>query len=329
MINIVGLGATDYRDLTLKAIEVIENNKKNFIRTEKHKTVEYFKKKNIEYISFDYLYDKEDSFDDVYLKIVEKLLEEEKIHGEINYFVPGNPHVAERSVKELQKRSKNLNIVSGMSFIEPVLAAVKRDVVEGLIFLDEDFKEMDINLDKDVLITQVYNKRVASDVSLKLQEIYEEDDKCFVIIDAGMDTEIVKRVRIYEIPRVEEINHRTAIYIPRTERYDFNRLYEEIKKFSKNFYYEEEINKVKYNLEKLIKNMNEDNDQVVSEIFLQLLLLVSVAENEGYYNLNEISSKILMKIMENSDYFNKSVEKYWELGYNCNSLSDRACFEKI
>lgn len=293
MINIVGLGATDYRDLTLAALEIINNKKKNFIRTEKHKTVEYFKENNIDYTSFDYLYESKSSFDEVYLDIVDKLLEEENISGEINYFVPGNPHVAEKSVKELVNRSSNVNIISGMSFIEPVLAAVKRDVVEGLIFLDEDFKETDISLDKDILITQVYNKRVASDVSIKLQEIYEEEDICFVIIDAGMESEIIREVKIYEIPRIAEINHRTAIYIPRTNRSDFNKLYEKLKETSKDYYYEDEIKNTKENLEKLIKKMTTEDDEVVIDIFSKILLLIATAENEGYYNLREVSSEIL------------------------------------
>ena len=60
MINVVGLGATDENDLTYKALKIINNGKKNFLRTDKLDAVNYFKDNNISYSSFDCVYEEDE-----------------------------------------------------------------------------------------------------------------------------------------------------------------------------------------------------------------------------------------------------------------------------
>ena len=100
-IFVVGLGPGNINDLTLGAIMRMESGKPNYLRTERHPSVEYMKEKEIEYMAFDSIYDSEESFEKVYEQIVSKLLAAVKIKGEINYFVPGNPMVAENTVRML------------------------------------------------------------------------------------------------------------------------------------------------------------------------------------------------------------------------------------
>ena len=98
---IVGLGPGSIDSLTLGAINRIHSGKPHFLRTLKHPSVEYFDDNNILFKSFDDIYDTKDSFDEVYNTIVSELIKEVKKHGEINYYVPGNPMVAEKTVQLL------------------------------------------------------------------------------------------------------------------------------------------------------------------------------------------------------------------------------------
>ena len=66
MINVVGLGSTSAKDLTLEAVKIMKNGNKNFLRTERHDSLSFFEEKKINYESFDYLYDEMESFDEVY-----------------------------------------------------------------------------------------------------------------------------------------------------------------------------------------------------------------------------------------------------------------------
>lgn len=298
MINIVGLGATDKKDLTLEAVRIIKNGNRNFLRTEKHEAVQYFKDNDIEFVAFDYLYDSKDSFEKVYESIVDNLCNYEK-NEDINYFVPGTPLVAEKTVTMLIDRGIDVNIVNGISFIEPVLAAVGRDAVNGLIFLDSDASKNDFVPDKDVLITQVYNNRIASDLSLNLQEVYDPTDKAFVITDAGLSTEEVHNVKIFEIPRLECYNHQSCVYIPKSNVKGLNNVLDEIEKSidSFNVNFDEDLyEKFKEDITNLAQNINSRSEKEIEEIFIKSLYFLKLKESEGYINFEKTIDEIYKKL---------------------------------
>lgn len=298
MINIVGLGATDERDLTLEAVSVINNGNRNFLRTNRHAAVKYFIDNDIEFISFDYLYDNEDSFEKVYEKIVDNLLNYEK-NEDINYFVPGTPLVAEKTVTMLIDRGFDINIVNGISFIEPVLASVGRDAVNGLIFLDSDASKNDFVTDKDILVTQVYNERIASDLSIKLQEVYDPMDEAFVITDAGLFTEEVHKVKIFEISRLKCYNHQSCVYIPKSNVKGINNVFDKIESDieDKNLFADEDLyEKFRDSIINSAKNINEDSEDEIEDIFIKSLYLLKLKEYEGYINFGKSIDEIYKKL---------------------------------
>ena len=168
-IYIIGLGPGSINDLTLEAVSEIESGRKNFLRTEKHPTVEYLKSKSIDYKSFDHIYEESENFEEVYKTIADKLEEELKESRDINYLVPGNPLVAESTVKILLERELDIKIISGLSFIESVLELVQKDPIDGLQILDGlVFNINDININMDTIITQVHNEFILSEIKLIL-----------------------------------------------------------------------------------------------------------------------------------------------------------------
>lgn len=297
MINVVGLGSTSAKDLTLEAVKIMKNGNKNFLRTERHDSLSFFEENKINYESFDYLYDEMESFDEVYNKIVEILIEKSK-DQDINYFVPGTPLVAEKTVKFLIEREVEINIVNGISFIEPVLAAVGRDAVDGLLFLDSDADKFDFDTRRDTLITQVYNKRIASDLSLLLQEVYDEEDLAYVITNAGLPEEILREVKIYELPRLDDYNHQSCVYIPRSCGKNFNMILNKISSIinEKDIYLDEE------NFESLKKEILEKSKEVSmdyeeeKDILSLLFFLILLKDKDGLIDLRQIYEEIYKKL---------------------------------
>lgn len=297
MINVVGLGSTSSRDLTLEAVKIMKNGNKNFLRTDRHEALSFFKENKIAYQSFDYLYDEMESFDQVYNKIVEILIEESK-KEDINYFVPGTPLVAEKTVKLLIDKKEDINIVNGISFIEPVLAGVGRDAVDGLLFLDSDAKKFDFDTRRDTLITQVYNKRIASDLSLLLQEVYKEEDMAYVITNAGLDDEMVRKVEIYKLPRLDDYNHQSCIYIPRTSGKNFQIIMDQLENIleDKDLYLDDEnFDRIKNLLMEKSKEISMDYEDEIDTLILSLLMLF-LKEREGLVDFREIFDEIYKKL---------------------------------
>lgn len=297
MINVVGLGSTSSRDLTLEAVRIMKNGNKNFLRTDRHEALSFFKENKIAYQSFDYLYDEMESFDQVYNKIVEILIEESK-DKDINYFVPGTPLVAEKTVRLLIDKKEDINIVNGISFIEPVLAGVGRDAVDGLLFLDSDAKKFDFDTRRDTLITQVYNKRIASDLSLLLQEVYREEDTAYVITNAGLEDEIVRRVEIYKLPRLDDYNHQSCIYIPRTSGKNFQIIMARLENIldERDIYLDQEnFDEIKELLTQKSKDISMDQEDEVDTLILSLILLL-LKDREGLVDFREIYDEIYKKL---------------------------------
>ena len=65
---ILGFGCGDKADITLKTIDILKQSDAVFARTKIHPSAEILEEYGIEYTSFDYLYESEDSFEDIYQK---------------------------------------------------------------------------------------------------------------------------------------------------------------------------------------------------------------------------------------------------------------------
>lgn len=229
MIRIVGLGPGSADDLTIKSLNIMKSANTLYLRTEKHPNVEYIKNLGINFKTFDCFYEKEQQFEEVYSKIADEVMK----HEDVVYAVPGNPLVAEKSVQNiLEKAKKNgieVEIVSAVSFVDAVINALKIDPVEGLKIIDGLQLEKQIP-DTDVgnLITQVYNKFVASNIKIKLMEHYDDEQEVYLIRAAGVpELEKVQLMPLYEIDRVEWVDYLTSLYIPPIldkKKYDFNDL---------------------------------------------------------------------------------------------------------
>ncbi len=297
MINVVGLGSTSAKDLTLEAVKIMKNGNKNFLRTERHDSLSFFEENKINYESFDYLYDEMESFDEVYNKIVEILIEKSK-EEDINYFVPGTPLVAEKTVKFLIEREVEINIVNGISFIEPVLAAVGRDAVDGLLFLDSDADKFDFDTRRDTLITQVYNKRIVSDLSLLLQEVYDEEDLAYVITNAGLPEEILREVKIYELPRLDDYNHQSCVYIPRSRGKNLNMILNKISSIisEKDIYLDDEnFESIKKEILEKSKEVSMDYEEE-KDLLSLLFFLILLKDRDGLIDLRQIYEEIYKKL---------------------------------
>lgn len=221
-ITIVGLGPGAFGLITVETFEMLKSAKTLRLRTAKHPTVAEIRARGIEFESYDYVYEEQDSFEAVYHKIANDCLAQAKAGENLVYAVPGSPLVAERTViliRELAaEQGIKVTILPGMSFLEVLYTRLAIDPIEGLTVLDAaDLTSLPAELATALVVTQVYNSYVASEAKLALMEYYPDDYEVVVVKNLGLPDEQIQTVPLFELDRIPGIDHLTSLYVPRRQ----------------------------------------------------------------------------------------------------------------
>ncbi|MGC9522403.1 MAG: nucleoside triphosphate pyrophosphohydrolase [Anaerolineae bacterium] len=209
-ITIVGLGPGSPDDLTREAWRVIAGAEEVWLRTMHHPVVPYLPS-GPDLHTFDPVYERAETFADVYHEIVTQVLALGRRDGGVIYAVPGHPMVGEATVARILQDARDegvpLRVVAGLSFIEPALSALGLDALDGLQIVDAldlvGLHHPPLNPDVPALIGQVYSRAVASELKLVLMNQYDDGHPTVLLDGAGTDQARVRSVPLYEIDRYE------------------------------------------------------------------------------------------------------------------------------
>lgn len=327
MIKIVGLGPGSPDALTIGTINTLKDGLNIYLRTEKHPTVDYLKRFNINFLAYDSAYEENESFDEVYLSIAKDLVKKHEEVGNLIYAVPGHPFVAERSVTILLELCKEKNIdydiLPAVSFIDAMMEALKIDPVEGMKIIDAfDIKNQIMDKRIGTIVTQVYNNLIASEVKLHLSQYYKDDTEIYFVRAAGIKgMESIRKIKIYEIDRQPDIDYLTSLFIPKdiNNAKDFNDLVEimDILRNEEGCPWDREQTHEslkKYLIEEsyeVIEAIDEmDYDKIVEElgdVLLQIVFHSSIGKEDGYFDINDVIRGICNKMIERHPHVFKDI----------------------
>jgi tetrapyrrole methylase family protein/MazG family protein len=220
-ITLLGLGPGDADLLTREAWQLLESSTEIYLRTRQHPLVASLPG-NLQIHSFDDLYETAETFDAIYERIIERVLELGRRPQGVVYAVPGHPFIAEATSPEIARRARReglpVQVVAGLSFMEPVFTALGLDPYPQTALIDA--LELAANHvppfppSAPALIAQLYSKQVASDVKLILMAHYPDEHPVILVHAAGTSAEKIENLALYEIDRSPEIGLLTALYIP-------------------------------------------------------------------------------------------------------------------
>nr|WP_245331625.1 nucleoside triphosphate pyrophosphohydrolase [Clostridium algifaecis] len=318
VIKVIGLGPGAVESITLGTMNILKNASRIYLRTAKHPTVKYLKDEKIQFETYDDMYENAQNFDDVYEKIAEDLVNKEQKFKNIVYAVPGHPLVAEKSVKLLIELCKNssidIDIVPAVSFVDAIFESLKIDMIQGIKIIDAfDIKTQILDKRTGIIITQVYNKFIASDVKLQLMEYYKPDIDIYFIRAAGVkELETIKKIKLYELDRQEDIDYLTSIYIPKNSNavYDFRDLLDIVEKLRGEngcpWDREQSHESVKRNLieesyeavEAIEKNNDDELTEELGDVLFQVVFHSQMGKEEGFFDINDVTDAICKKMIE-------------------------------
>ncbi len=221
MITLLGLGPGDPSLLTLRAQHVLETTTEIYLRTAQHPTVAAFPP-SLKIHVFDHLYEQLPSFEDVYTQIIAQVIELGRRPDGVVYAVPGHPFIAEATCPAIAQQALlegiTVDVVDGLSFIEPTMTALAIDPLPHLAILDAielgHAHVPSFPPDAPALIAQIYSKTIANELKLTLMEIYPDEHPVRLVHSAGTPDQQVEDLPLHAIDQSPSIGLLTSLYVP-------------------------------------------------------------------------------------------------------------------
>jgi len=316
-ITIVGLGPGSFGLITVETLEMLKSAKPLILRTAKHPTVSEMVAQGIEFTSYDHVYEEKDSFEEVYKAIASDCLRQAALGENLVYAVPGSPLVAERTVILIRQlailQGITVTILPGMSFLEVLYTRLAVDPIEGLTVLDAaDVTMLHPELGTALVVTQVYNPHVASEVKLALMEYYPDDYEVVVVQNLGLPAEQILPIPLFELDRISGINHLTSLYVsrkPAVERFTLGPIVDimatlrspegcvwDVEQSHKSLrrYLVEEVYEV---LEAIDLEQGEKLCEELGDLLLQIIFHARIAEESKVFTMQQVVDTITRKMV--------------------------------
>lgn len=343
-ITLLGLGPGNWGDLTTQArtllAQAAQAHTPVYFRTLVHPTIEPLQQAlpDLKMISFDDAYDESDNWEQLYQRITTTICAE-AAHQPLIYAVPGHPLFGESSVQlilaQARQRGLSTRIVAGLSFLEPVCAALELDpftlgahLIDATELASVEHSEIAGRIipTMPLLVVQVYNRRVASAVKLALSECYPDEWPVKLVRAAGVDSaEAVIAMPLYELDRNNFANHLCTLYVPprgvmdalrwpETLRYITMRLRREPDGCpwdrqqthqSLTRYVIEETYEV---VEALEENDMEKLAEELGDLLLQVYLHAEIARQEGTFAIGDVFEHVNAKLIRRHPHVFGTVE---------------------
>ncbi len=318
IIHVLGMGPAGKEMLTLKTAKLLSSGMPIYARTLTHPAAKELLAEGTNLIGLDSYYQSGALFEEVYQKIVEFIIETVKIQGEIIYLVPGHPCVAEKTVELILKLANEndvlVSIEPAMSFLDTIFSSLRLDPIQGIILVDAfEIANKALLPDRDILITQIYNRKIASDVKLSLMEFFSDEYEVILIRAAGVSAEErILKIPLFELDQIEWIDHLTSLYIPVKKALNSGRLEdftlimdtllgengcpwdrEQTHKSMRRYLIEEAY--------EVIEAIDEDDasklQEELGDVLLQVVFHCKIAESEGEFTIQDVIKTISNKMI--------------------------------
>jgi tetrapyrrole methylase family protein/MazG family protein len=209
VVRVVGLGPSTAEHITERTVRLIRESPVVRFRTVVHPSAPHFG--DVE--SYDELYERADSFDELYLQIADDLvrLARESPDREVLYVVPGSPVVAERTVELLRERD-DVRVITepAVSVIDVACAALGRDPMNvGLRIADALATLESVRGPGPILLLQTYSPEVLASVADRLPRLA----RVTILHHLGLGDELIVICPVDELADFAQADHLTSLWI--------------------------------------------------------------------------------------------------------------------
>ncbi|MGA2123249.1 MAG: MazG nucleotide pyrophosphohydrolase domain-containing protein [Acidimicrobiales bacterium] len=207
VVRVVGLGPGSSEHITQGSARLIRESPVVRFRTLRHPAAADF----VGVESYDELYERADSYDELYAAIADDLVRLARDGGEVLYVVPGSPVVAERTVELLRQRGDVTLITEpAVSVIDLACAALGADPMNvGLRIADALDSDAALSGPGPILILQTYSPEVLAVVGDRLRD----SGDVTILHHLGLDDEEILTVPPKDLAMFTRADHLTSLWL--------------------------------------------------------------------------------------------------------------------
>jgi tetrapyrrole methylase family protein/MazG family protein len=318
-ITIVGLGPGSEDEITLGALNALKQGRSVILRTDRHGIVPFLKEQGITFTTLDHIYDQSDNFDEIYQAMIKRIADAAE-EGDVVLGLPGHPMIGERLtfelMKELDEAVYDIKVLPGISRADSLIALIRKSGVEGVrILTASELSKNQLDPGLATVITGIHSSILASELKIKLLEVYPPDLDIYLSILDDDGQAAVKEVPLYTLDHSKSFDHTACVYLPalglkELTAYRFRHLVEimgmlrgpegcpwdrEQDHFSLKQYLIEETYEV---LEAIDL---EDMDKLVEElgdVMLQVVFHAQIAQERGEFGIADVITGICKKMID-------------------------------
>lgn len=218
---IAGLGPGNPSYLTRAVWDEICSSSEVFARIGRHPALSAVPD-TVKLTTFESYYEEAETFEFLYSNISNRILELAKEHGKVLYLVPGDPWVGETTTKLITSRSSScgvqVDILPGISFVEPTLAALKVDLLPRLLVGDSyelvSFQHLPLECNTPLLISQLEDQFEASALKVVLMTSFSPEHVVALVHAAGSAECKVEWLPLHRMDQCKDIGIMTSLYVP-------------------------------------------------------------------------------------------------------------------
>ncbi len=314
-LTIIGTGTKKIDDISFKGYRTLKDEVFRFVRTDRHPFVEYLLEKSIQFKTFDKHFEEKKNLDQVYESIIDEILEKIKIEDNIYYYVPGSPYYGDIVTEYFMKNNiddMEVEIIDSISFWQKAISLIDENNENLKTLSGEEYNFYDIDINSNLLFTQIFNKDIAEKIKLDLGEIYGDEYKVNII---DVISENTMEIPVLMVDKLKKYSFSTYIFVESIEKstkelYNVNNLLKTMEtlrgpdgcpwdrkqthKSIRDCLIEEAYEVV----DAIEKEDYENFIEELGDLLLQVVFHAQIAREEGYFNIYDVYTGICKKLNE-------------------------------
>lgn len=202
MIELIGIGTGEREDITIGALEKMKKAKRILLQTENLPIASFFREQGISYMTMDDWYEGSESFDDLYEHIRD-------IKDGTTVCILGDIF-SSMFAKEMMK-NHSCRIYPGLGPAS-VTASVSGGTsgAKGILMTNGyDFCNLHFHGNEDTVITEIDSQYLASEVILKLMQVFNEEKEVFLVRG-----KVAEKKTLSDLYDIKKWDYSTSVFVP-------------------------------------------------------------------------------------------------------------------